>query len=73
MLLYQVLEIVVLWPNKGALDFTIQGMSGIMSITGEKGGTPYKVGFAITDILTGQMLWNSILAALLARDKDPLK
>ena len=59
--------------RKGALDFTIQAMSGIMSITGEKGGTPYKVGFAVTDILTGQMLCNSILAALLAREKDPLK
>ena len=59
--------------NKGALDFTIQAMSGLMSITGEKGGSPYKVGYAVTDILTGQMLYSSIIAALFAREKDPLK
>jgi len=59
--------------NKGALDFTIQAMSGLMSITGQKGGTPYKVGYAVTDILTGQMLYSSILGALFARERDPLK
>ena len=49
--------------SKGALDFTIQAMSGLMSITGGKDTSPYKVGFAVSDILTGQMLFSSILAA----------
>jgi crotonobetainyl-CoA:carnitine CoA-transferase CaiB-like acyl-CoA transferase len=59
--------------GKGALDFPIQAMSGLMSITGEKGGSPYKVGFAVTDVMTGQILYSSILAALYAKQADPEK
>ncbi|CAI2362817.1 unnamed protein product [Moneuplotes crassus] len=59
--------------GKGAMDFTVQAMSGIMSITGSPEGSPFKVGYAVTDILTGQMLYSSILSALYAREKDPLK
>ena len=52
-------------------DFIIQGMSGLMSITGEKDGLPgagaQKVGVAVVDLLTGLYSTVAIQAALLAR------
>jgi formyl-CoA transferase len=48
-------------------DFVIQGMAGIMSITGEPEGEPMKVGVAIVDITAGLFTVNGILAALHAR------
>lgn len=52
-------------------DFVIQGMSGLMSITGEKEGEPgagsQKVGVAVVDIQTGLYSTVAIQAALLAR------
>lgn len=52
-------------------DFVIQGMSGLMSITGEKDGElgagPQKVGVAVVDIQTGLYATVAIQAALLAR------
>lgn len=52
-------------------DFIIQGMSGLMSITGEKDGVPgggaQKVGVAVVDIQTGLYSTIAIQAALLAR------
>ena len=50
-------------------DFLIQGMSGLMSITGEPEGQPQKVGVAITDIVTGLYGTIGILAALESRHK----
>ena len=50
-------------------DFIIQGRGGVMSITGEAGGAPMKVGVAITDITAGLFAANAIQAALLARTK----
>jgi crotonobetainyl-CoA:carnitine CoA-transferase CaiB-like acyl-CoA transferase len=50
-------------------DLTIQAMGGLMSITGEQGGPPLKVGVAITDVLTGLYGAVSALAGLYARDK----
>ena len=54
-------------------DFLIQGMGGLMSITGrpdaEAGGGPLKVGVALTDILTGLYATVGILAALAHRDR----
>jgi len=48
-------------------DFIIQGRGGVMSITGEPGGEPMKVGVAIVDITAGLFAANAIQAALLAR------
>ncbi|AVJ28910.1 CaiB/BaiF CoA transferase family protein [Achromobacter spanius] len=48
-------------------DFVIQAESGLMSITGEPGGAPMKLGVAITDLVTGMNGVQAILAALLAR------
>ncbi len=49
-------------------DLVIQATAGIMSITGEPGGMPMKVGVAITDVLTGLYTAVSVLAGLWARD-----
>lgn len=54
-------------------DFIIQGMGGLMSITGEKDGVPgagpQKVGVAVSDVMTGLYSVVAIQAALLAREK----
>ncbi len=54
-------------------DFIIQGMGGLMSITGEKdgvpGASPQKVGVAVSDVMTGLYSVVAIQAALLAREK----
>ncbi|MCD6010080.1 CaiB/BaiF CoA transferase family protein [Halomonas sp. IOP_31] len=53
-------------------DFIIQGIGGLMSITGERdgvpGGGPQKVGVAVTDVMTGLYSVIAIQAALLARE-----
>lgn len=53
--------------DKPGYDFMIQAMGGIMSITGEPGGEPMKVGVAVADLFAGQNAVISILAALQAR------
>ena len=50
-------------------DQVAQGMGGIMSITGEPGGPPLKVGVAIADITVGMFAAYGILAALYNREK----
>lgn len=49
-------------------DFVMQGMGGVMSITGEPGGPPEKVGVAIVDLTAGMFALSAILAALRVRD-----
>jgi crotonobetainyl-CoA:carnitine CoA-transferase CaiB-like acyl-CoA transferase len=48
-------------------DFAIQGLSGLMSITGPVAGPPSKVGVAVTDVLTGLYAATAVLACLHAR------
>jgi CoA:oxalate CoA-transferase len=48
-------------------DFVLQAERGLMSITGEPGGPPAKVGVALVDVLCGLNAANGILAALLRR------
>lgn len=50
-------------------DFVIQAMGGLMSITGEPGGDPTKVGVAVADLTTGMMAAFGIAAALLCRER----
>jgi crotonobetainyl-CoA:carnitine CoA-transferase CaiB-like acyl-CoA transferase len=61
------------YAARAGYDFLIQGMGGLMSVTGradsEEGAGPQKVGVALTDILTGLYAGNAILAALLHREK----
>ncbi len=59
-------------PRPG-YDFLVQGMGGLMSITGERddlpGGGPQKVGVALVDLMTGMYSTVAILAALTHRDR----
>ena len=48
-------------------DYIIQGLSGLMSITGPSDGQPHKVGVAVVDLFAGLQLTIGIQAALLAR------
>jgi crotonobetainyl-CoA:carnitine CoA-transferase CaiB-like acyl-CoA transferase len=48
-------------------DFAIQALSGLMSITGPPDGPPFKVGVAVTDIITGLYAAIGVLACLNAR------
>ncbi|TDR78485.1 CaiB/BaiF CoA transferase family protein [Paludibacterium purpuratum] len=53
-------------------DYILQGMSGLMSITGPTDGEPHKVGVAVTDVFTGLYAANAVMAALLARARTGL-
>ncbi len=57
-------------PNrdKPGYDLLAQGYGGMMSLTGEPGGEPVKVGVGIADIMCGMYASNAILAALRHRD-----
>jgi formyl-CoA transferase len=50
-------------------DFILQAQGGLMSIIGEEGGPPMKVGVAIVDITAGLFACSAILAALHYREK----
>ncbi|MFF2922102.1 CaiB/BaiF CoA transferase family protein [Streptomyces celluloflavus] len=50
-------------------DFVVQAVGGLMSITGEPGGTPLKAGVALVDVLTAKDAVIGILAALRHRDR----
>lgn len=58
-------------PNAGrpGYDFLIQGMAGLMSVTGTPESGPTKVGVAVTDLTTGLYSVIAILAALQARHR----
>ncbi|WP_165671573.1 CaiB/BaiF CoA transferase family protein [Metapseudomonas otitidis] len=60
------------YAKRAGYDFMIQGLGGLMSLTGrsdqEEGAGPVKVGVALTDILTGLYSSVAILAALTARE-----
>jgi crotonobetainyl-CoA:carnitine CoA-transferase CaiB-like acyl-CoA transferase len=55
------------YAHRAGYDFIIQGMAGVMSVTGEPGGQPQKVGVAVTDIFTGVYAATAVLAALVQR------
>jgi crotonobetainyl-CoA:carnitine CoA-transferase CaiB-like acyl-CoA transferase len=55
------------YAHRAGYDFIIQGMSGLMSVTGPADGQPQKVGVAVTDVFTGVYSATAILAALVQR------
>ena len=57
------------YAPRAGYDFIIQGMGGIMSLTGEPDGPPQKAGVAYADIFTGVYSTVGILAALRDRDR----
>ncbi|AQR64070.1 CoA transferase [Aquaspirillum sp. LM1] len=58
------------YASRPGYDYIVQGMSGLMSITGPAEGEPHKVGVAVTDLFTGLYASNAICAALLARERS---
>ena len=64
------------YAHRPGYDFMIQGMGGLMSITGERddlpGGGPQKAGVAVTDLFTGMYGVVAVLAALRERDRSGL-
>ena len=61
------------YSDRPGYDFMVQGLGGLMSVTGERddlpGGGPQKVGVAVSDLFTGMYSANAILAALMHREK----
>lgn len=61
------------WADRAGYDFIIQGLGGLMSVTGEAddqpGGGPQKVGVAVADLMTGLYSTQAILAALIHRGR----
>ena len=61
------------YAHRAGYDFLIQGMGGLMSVTGERdelpGGGPQKAGVALTDLMTGMYATIAVLAALTHRDR----
>jgi crotonobetainyl-CoA:carnitine CoA-transferase CaiB-like acyl-CoA transferase len=58
------------YADRPALDIIVQAMSGLMSVTGEEGGAPVKVGVSISDLAAGLYATIGILAALGVRERD---
>ncbi len=58
------------YKDRPAYDIIIQGMSGIMSITGEESRPPVKVCVSITDLTAGMYAAIAILSAIIAREKS---
>ncbi|MCY7398957.1 MAG: CoA transferase [Sphingomonas bacterium] len=59
------------YAGRAGYDYVIQGMGGLMSLTGlpdgEPGGGPMRVGVAVADLFTGMYTANAIIAALVRR------
>ncbi len=59
------------YKDRAGYDYIIQGMSGLMSVTGQPdgapGGEPMRVGVAVVDLFTGMYTASAILAALVRR------
>ena len=64
------------YATRAGYDFLVQGMGGLMSLTGradgEEGAGPQKVGVALTDILTGLYATVAVQAALAERERSGL-
>jgi crotonobetainyl-CoA:carnitine CoA-transferase CaiB-like acyl-CoA transferase len=62
------------YAQRAGYDFMIQGLGGLMSLTGrgegEEGAGPVKVGVALTDILTGLYASTAVLGALAHREQS---
>ncbi|HEY6101941.1 MAG TPA: CoA transferase [bacterium] len=57
------------YRERVAYDLILQGMGGLMGTTGAEGGSPVKVGVAVTDIAAGMFAAYGILLALRARER----
>lgn len=60
------------YAHRAGYDFIVQGMGGIMDLTGEPDGAPQKIGVAFADIFTGTYGTIAVLAALAQRERTGL-
>jgi len=60
------------YRHQPGYDFLVQGMGGLMSITGAPDGEPLKTGVAVTDLFTGMYTATAALAALAERERSGL-
>ncbi len=60
------------YAHRAGYDLIIQGMAGLMSVTGTPEGQPQRVGVAVTDIFTGVYAATAILAAIVQRGRTGL-
>ncbi|WP_442865514.1 CaiB/BaiF CoA transferase family protein [Acidocella sp. MX-AZ03] len=60
------------YRNRAGYDFLMQGMGGLMSVTGAPEGEPMKAGVAVVDVFTGLYASNAVMAALLERERSGL-
>ena len=58
------------YKDRPGVDQVVQGMSGLMSVTGEPGRGPMRVGIPISDIVTGLYAALGILTALIERQRS---
>ena len=58
------------WGPRGAYDHVVQAFTGMMSLQGEEGDPPVKVGFPVIDAAAGMMAAQSVLAAMLRRERS---
>lgn len=56
------------YAHRPGYDYIMQGMTGLMSITGEPGGQPQRFGVAVVDVVTGLYAASAVLAALHRRE-----
>ncbi|KAF3938918.1 hypothetical protein ABW19_dt0200688 [Dactylella cylindrospora] len=57
------------YKSRAGYDVMVEAEMGLMHITGERDGSPVKVGVAVTDLTTGLYTSNAVLAALFARGR----
>ncbi len=57
------------YAHRAGYDFIVQGMSGIMDLTGDPDGDPQKIGVAFADIFTGTYGTIAVMAALAQRER----
>jgi crotonobetainyl-CoA:carnitine CoA-transferase CaiB-like acyl-CoA transferase len=60
------------YRERAGYDFMMQGMGGLMSVTGAPDGEPMKAGVAVVDLFTGMYAATAVLAALLERERSGL-
>jgi crotonobetainyl-CoA:carnitine CoA-transferase CaiB-like acyl-CoA transferase len=60
------------WAERPGYDLAVQGLSGIMSLTGDPNGPPYKTGTSLADITAGLYAALGIVLALYARQRTGL-
>lgn len=58
------------WAPRGAYDHVVQALTGMMSLQGEEGDPPVKVGFPVIDAAAGMAAAQAVLAALLRRERS---